>query len=625
MDQNVLENIKSVIGEEGYNKLLAIDKPELHQFVAEYIKLCGPEKVFVCSDSPEDLQYVRESAVRNKEELKLAIEGHTIHFDGYYDQARDKGHTKFLLPKGVDLGSNISAIDKDEGLREIREIMNGIMKGKELFVRFFCLGPTGSEFSVLSCQLTDSAYVAHSLDLLYRQGYEEFKSSGSKTPFFKVVHGAGELEGSVSKNINKRRIYIDTQENIVYSANTQYGGNTLGLKKLSMRLAINRASKEGWLCEHMFVMGINGPNGRMSYFTGAFPSLCGKTSTSMMAGESIIGDDIAYLRKIDGKVRAVNVEAGMFGIIMGINSKDDPIIWKTLHSPNEIIFSNILATEEKGVHWIEKDGEVPEKGINHSGEWVKGKKDKEGNEITVSHKNARFTINLRCLENVDPKINDPAGVEVGGIIYGGRDSNTWVPVRESFDWSHGIISIASALESETTAATLGKEGVPKFNPMSNLDFVSIPLGQYIQNNLDFGNLGDNPPLIFGVNYFLKDDKGEFLNEKTDKGIWLKWMELRFHKEVDVIDTPVGRIPKYADLKRLFQEVQGVNYTEEQYTKQFTLRVNEFIAKINRIIDIYKTKVTDAPEQLFKVLKEEIDRLKEAREKYGDYIQPEKFI
>jgi len=625
MDQNVLENIKSVIGEEGYNKLLAIDNPELHQFVAEYVKLCGPEKVFVCSDSTEDLQYVRESAVRNKEELKLAIEGHTIHFDGYYDQARDKGHTKFLLPKGVDLGSNISAIDKEEGLKEIREIMNGIMKGKELYVRFFCLGPTGSEFSILSCQLTDSAYVAHSLDLLYRQGYEEFKSSGGKAPFFKVVHGAGELEGAVSKNINKRRVYIDTQEDIVYSANTQYGGNTLGLKKLSMRLAINRASKEGWLCEHMFVMGINGPNGRMSYFTGAFPSLCGKTSTSMMAGESIIGDDIAYLRKVDGKVRAVNVEAGMFGIIMGINSKDDPIIWKTLHSPNEIIFSNILATEEKGVHWIGKDGEVPEKGINHSGEWVKGKKDKEGNEITVSHKNARFTINLSCLENVDPKIHDPAGVEVGGIIYGGRDSNTWVPVRESFDWNHGIISIAAALESETTAATLGKEGVPKFNPMSNLDFVSIPLGQYIQNNLDFGNLLENPPPIFGVNYFLKDDKGEFINEKTDKGIWLKWMELRFHNEVDAIDTPVGRIPKYEDLKRLFQEAQGVNYTEEQYTKQFTLRVNEFIAKINRIIDIYKTKVTDTPEQLFKVAKEEIDRLKEAREKYGDYIQPEKFI
>jgi phosphoenolpyruvate carboxykinase (GTP) len=625
MDTHFMEILQSKLDEENLKKLMAVESPELHQFVAEYVQLCLPDQVFVCTDSPEDLDFIRKSAVQKGEEKELAIDGHTIHFDGYFDQARDKEHTKFLLPKGVDLGSNINAIDKDEGLKEIREIMNGIMKGKTVYVRFFCLGPTQSPFSVLSCQLTDSAYVAHSLDLLYRQGYEEFKRQGKNAEFFKIVHGAGELESFVSKNISDRRVYIDTQESIVYSANTQYGGNTLGLKKLSMRLAINKASKEGWLCEHMFVMGVHGPNGRKTYFTGAFPSLCGKTSTSMMTGESIVGDDIAYLRVVDGHVRAVNVEAGMFGIIMGINSKDDPIIWKTLHSPNEIIFSNILKTPEGGVHWIGKDGEVPGKGVNHSGEWVPGKKDEAGNEITVSHKNARFTLNLKCLENVDSKLNDSAGVEVGGLIYGGRDSYTWVPVRESFDWNHGIISIASALESETTAATLGKEGVPKFNPMSNLDFVSIPLGRYIQNNLDFGKQIASPPLIFGVNYFLKDQSGEFLNLKTDKGIWLKWMELRSNKEVDAIELPVGRIPLYKDLKRLFSEVQDKDYSEEDYVKQFTLRVDAFVAKINRIVDIYKTKVPDAPGLLFEIMKEEINRLEESKARHGNVISPDKFI
>lgn len=626
MDQNVTEYLKTKLSEENYRKLAAIDNSKLFQFVAEYVELCTPDKVFVCTDSKEDLRYIRESAVRNEEETKLAIEGHTIHFDGYYDQARDKEHTKYLLAKGVDLGPNINSIDKDEGLKEIREILKGIMRGKELYVRFFCLGPTNSEFSVLSCQLTDSAYVAHSLDLLYRQGYEAFKEGGRPANFFKVIHGAGELdENHVSKNIDERRVYIDLDENIVYSSNTQYGGNTLGLKKLSMRLAINQASNEGWLCEHMFVMGVHGVGDRVTYFTGAFPSLCGKTSTSMMAGEMIIGDDIAYLRNIDGKIRAVNVEAGMFGIIMGINSQDDPLIYKILHTPTELIFSNILRTEDNSVHWIGKDGEVPSKGFNHSAEWYVGKKDAKGNEITVSHKNARFTVNLRNLENVDPKIDDPAGVEVGGIIYGGRDSNTWVPVREAFDWTHGIIAIASALESETTAATLGQEGVPKFNLMSNLDFVSVPLGRYIQNNLDFGAGVESPPHIYGMNYFLKDENGEFLNAKTDKGIWLKWMERRAYDEMEAIDIPVGRIPKYEDLRQLFQEVQGKVYSEEEYVKQFTLRVNEFLAKINRIIDIYKTKVPDAPDIIFKVMNDEVSRLNDARGKFGEYIPPDKFI
>ena len=223
-----------------------------------------------------------------------------------------------------------------------------------------------------------------------------------------------------------------------------------------MRLAINRASKEGWLTEHMLVMGIRGPNGRISYFTGAFPSMCGKTSTSMIEDETIVGDDIAYLKIIDGKAHSVNVEKGMFGIIEGINPTDDKLQWDTLHSKNEIIFSNVLVTEDKIPYWNGKDVTIPEKGINHSGDWHLGKKDKDDNEITPSHKNARFTFSLDILDNVDPKLNDPSGVIIGGIIYGGRDSDTWVPVEESFDWVHGIITKGAALESETTAAIIGK-------------------------------------------------------------------------------------------------------------------------------------------------------------------------
>ena len=616
--------LKAKLGAESYQKLMAIDNPELHQFVAKYVELCNPRKVFVSTDSPEDIKYIRESAIRNGEEKRLAVDGHTVHFDGYYDQGRDKKNTGILIPKGIDLGPSIETKERESALKDIHEILKDIMKDKELYILFLCLGPTNSVFSIPAVQLTDSSYVAHSENILYRQGYEEFIKGGPNARFFKLVHSQGELDDrKTCKNLDKRRIFIDLEENIVYSTNTQYGGNTIGLKKLAMRLAINRGSKEGWLTEHMLIMGIHGPEDRVTYFLGAFPSLCGKTSTAMLDGETIVGDDIAYLRNINGEVKAVNVEKGMFGIIQGVNSRDDPSQWKALHTQGEIIFSNVLVTEDKKVHWIGKDGEIPPKGYNHSGEWEIGKKDKEGKEIKCSHPNARFTIALTNFDNLDPKLNHPAGVVVGGIVYGGRDSDTWLPVEESFDWVHGIVTKGASLESETTAATLGKEGVREFNPMSNLDFLSIPVGKYVQSNLDFGKNLKKPPLILGVNYFLKDKNGDFLNEKTDKKVWYKWAELRVHKEVGALKTPTGFIPKYEDLKKLFKEVLGKDYSNEDYVKQFTLRVPENLAKIDRIIEVYKNKVPDTPPVLFKVLEEERQRLNEAKEKYGDYISPDR--
>ncbi|NWG09891.1 MAG: phosphoenolpyruvate carboxykinase (GTP) [Nitrososphaerales archaeon] len=621
-----MDVLKTRLNGSHYQRLERIDNPQLHQFIAKYVELCNPDKVFVCTDSPEDVQYIKKVAIENGEESELAIPGHTIHFDSYYDQGRDKENTRILVSKGVDLGSSISTRDRDEGLREIYKILKDIMSGHELYVCFFCLGPTNSEFSLPCVQLTDSSYVAHNEHLLYRSGYEEFIREGPSARFFKFVHSQGELnERKVSRNLEKRRIYIDIESDTVYSTNTQYGGNSIGLKKLAMRLAINRASEEGWLTEHMFIMAIHGPRSRATYFNGAFPSLCGKTSTAMLEGETIVGDDIAYIRKKNGEVRAVNAENGMFGIIEGVNSKDDPILWRVLNSPGEIIFSNVLVTDDKRVHWIGKNGEVPPRGYNHSGEWWIGKRDDKGREIPPSHPNARFTINMRLLTNLDLRLDDPNGIMVGGIVYGGRDSDTWVPVEEAFDWAHGMITKGACLESETTAATLGKEGIRELNPMSNLDFLSIPLGRYIQNNLEFGKDLRNPPLIFSVNYFLKGKDGRFLNEKTDKKVWYKWMELRVHKEVGAIKTPTGLIPEYQDLKRLFRDVLDKDYLGEDYIKQFTIRVPENLVKIDRVANYYKTKVHDTSQVLFEVLEEQRRRLIEARERYGDNISPNRFL
>ncbi|MCX6338985.1 MAG: phosphoenolpyruvate carboxykinase (GTP) [Candidatus Aureabacteria bacterium] len=617
--------LRKIVGEEDFKKLAKIDNPPLHEFLAWCVELCNPATIFVCADEPEDIRYLRESAVRNSEETPLARKGHTFHFDNYNDQGRDKKNTGILVPAGVSLGEAIETKPRDMALKDIHDILRNIMQGKEAYVCFFTLGPPDSVFSIPCVQITDSSYVAHSETILYRPGYREFIRQGPKARFFKFLHSQGELdERKTCKNLDMRRIYIDIMDDIVYSVNTQYGGNTIGLKKLAMRLAIHRGSREGWLTEHMLIMGVHGPKKRTTYFLGAFPSLCGKTSTAMLEGESIVGDDIAYLRKKDGEVRAVNVEKGMFGIIQSVNSKDDPSQWDALHSPGEVIFSNVLVTPEKGVCWIGKDGEVPPRGMNHSGEWWIGKKDAAGKEIPPSHPNARFTLSLETLGNVDPALHDPEGVTVGAIVYGGRDSDTSVPVEESFDWAHGIITKGAALESETTAATLGKEGVREFNPMSNLDFLSIQIGKYIRTNLDFSSGLKTPPQIFSVNYFIKGKDGKFLNKKTDKRVWYKWMELRVHGDVEAIRTPTGLIPRYEDLEKLFAQVLKEGYAGKDYMAQFTVRIPENLAKIDRIEEIYRTVVQDTPEILFTVLEEQKERLIQARKKFGEYITPDKF-
>ena len=608
------------MSDESFHNLAALDNPKLHAFVAGAVELCNPKSIFIATDSDKDIAYIRRLATDLGEEKPLAIKGHTYHFDGYYDQGRDKGSTKYLLPPGVTLGASLNAIPKEEGLREMRGLLKDSMAGRMMIARFFCLGPVGSAFSISGVQLTDSAYVAHSEDLLYRQGYDHFKELGASSHFFSVLHTAGELENGVSKNWEKRRVYIDIEDEVVYSANTQYAGNTVGFKKLSLRLAIRKADREGWLAEHMLVMGIHGPRGRVTYFTGAFPSYCGKTSTAMIPGETIIGDDLAYLRNIGGQIRAVNVESGIFGIIRGVTAKDDPAIWKVLSNPGEVVFSNVLVSD--GVpYWLDDGREDPTSGVNHSGQWSQGKRDAEGKEIPLAHENARYTFRLADLSNLDPRAHDPQGVVVGGIIYGGRDSDTLVPVSQSFDWSHGVITMGASLESETTAATIGQAGIRTFQPMSNHDFVSLALGRYIQNHLNFGNGLEAVPAIFAVNYFIKGPDGKYLNGMKDKYVWAKWMELRANGDVAAATTPTGYIPKFDDLAPLFTNVLKLAYTKDQYESQFKLRIPEHLAKIARIEHIFRTQVPDAPPELFAVLLSQRERLAKARDKFGDYVSP----
>ncbi len=619
MDSTVETVLKAKMDDTSFAKLAAIENDEVFAFVAEAAELCDPDRMVVCDDSAEDIAWIRQQAIDNGEEKPLAIEGHTAHFDGYYDQARKKEVTKYLVPADEELDPKLNQVDREEGLAEMNALQEGAYRGRTAYVRFFCLGPTGSVFAIPCLQITDSAYVAHSEDLLYRNGYEEFKRQPKNVEFFRFRHATGEVdERMTSMHPDKNRVYMDHTRNTVYSVNTQYAGNTVGLKKLSLRLAIRKADREGWLAEHMFIMRSNGPGGRKTYFCGAFPSACGKTSTAMIPGENVVGDDLAYFRVIDGAFRAVNVESGIFGIIRDVNSQDDPVIWDVLHKPGEVIFGNVLV-KDGTPYWLGMGEDIPSEGENYCGQWHEGMMGPDGAETTPSHRNARYTIRIDDLANKDPDWDRPDGHAVSGLIYGGRDSDTSVPVREAFGWEHGICTMGAMLESETTAATIGQEGVRKWNVMSNMDFLSMSVGKYLKNNLEFAR--DVPrPLIFGTNYFLKNADGKYLNGMRDKSVWIKWMELRANDDAAGITAPTGIIPRYEDLRQLFRETLDKEYTEDDYVEQFTIRIPEWLAKLDRMAEIYDT-VDDKPQAMVDQMAAQRERLEALRAEKGDYVSP----
>ncbi len=627
---NMLESFvkQGILSQLDFEKLIDLNNERAISIIEKFVNICKPEKLTVISDSQEDIDYVKTKVVEINEELMLDTNGHTVHYDGfvnmeYHDQARDKEHTQVLIPKGESISQWINTMEREEGLGEILEIMDGCMDGKECLVRFFCLGPVKSSFSILALQLTDSFYVAHSEDLLYRTGYGEFKHLNGSEDFFYFIHSAGELTGNppVTKNLENRRIYIDLKEGGVLSVNNQYAGNSLGLKKLALRLAIYKANNEDWLTEHYFIMGIKPKEkGRKTYACGAFPSACGKTSTAMLPGQTIVGDDIAYLRVWDDNtLHAANIEKGIFGIIKDVNQKDDPVIFEALTTPRELIFSNILM--EGGVpYWIGMGKKIPKKGFNYSGEWYHGKQDDLGNDIPHAHPNARYTIRLEELSNVDGELENPDGVAIRGIFYGGRDSDTMPPIVEGFNWEHGIF-LGATIESETTSATLGTVGIRKANPMANLDFLVVPLGRYLKNHQKIGARLEKYPLVFATNYFLKNLEGKYLNDILDKKVWLIWSEGRMHNDYDAIETPIGLIPKYKDLKRLFSLELDKHYSEEQYIEQFSIRIDNLLKKLDRMEKMYESE-SDIPQFFWSILNKQRADLKSLKSaKYKSTISP----
>ncbi len=611
--------LQSRLSESDLRKLLDLNNPSLNELIAISILRYQPKSVFISTGSEEDKHYVRTQALRLGEETPLLAPGHTVHYDGYFDQGRDPGNTKFCVKDVNSLGSGVLCIERDEGIVEINEIMDGIMHGKEMIVCFYSLGPVGTEFEIPCVQITDSYYVAHSEDVLYRNGYEAFKNPKYVDGFFGFIHSAGVLKNGVSRDIDFRRIFIDLETNFVYSANTQYAGNTVAAKKLAHRLAIKKAAQEDWLAEHLLIAAVPSYEGdKVTYITGAFPSWCGKTSTSMLF--KIVGDDLAHLRRRDGLVYAANVEHGMFGVIKDVNSVDDPYIYDLLLKSGEIIFSNILDSDGRSYWQGMGDVQVPLRGHNHSGSWWRGKRDESGKPIAISHDNARFTVGLAEIVNFDTTQVVPCE----GIIYGGRSAKRPVPVSQSYGWVHGVF-YGATIESEPTAATVGGSGSRVIiNPMANAEFLSIPIGRYLENHLRFGKDLKQAPKVFYVNYFLRDEAAKFFNTKMDKKVWVRWIERRINERVDAYATPIGFIPRYEDLAELFQKELGTAYHPEDYQQQFMIRVRQLWDKLDGVEKFYRGETSAVPGKIFAAIDISRRLLLEAERRHGSDIPPVKF-
>jgi len=613
-----------------FEKMRKITNQDARLKIANAIVMGQPDSVFVNTGSPEDKQFIVDHSLKKKEESKLAIKGHTIHYDLAEEQARIIDRTFYIANDDERVSALAQRISREDALQYVQDHMVGIMKGMPLIVGFYARGPVGAEATIPAIEATTSAYVCHSAELLYRNCFNEFDAEAERVGhFFTNVHSEGPNR---PEDLPKARVFMDRAHQTTFSTFCTYAGNTLLLKKGNHRFAVDRATyyrrgKE--ISEHMFITGVRGPGDRITFFGGAAPSGCGKTTTAM-TGQEFISDDLAQIWIADdGSIRSVNPEIGIFGIIRDVSWDDDPEMLKLFRNEKaEIIFSNLLIDETKTPHWEGYGEEPPEKGFSFQGEWKKGMTDKDGNPVPISHPNARFTLKCNVLDNYSEKIEDPAGVITKVFTYSGRDSDTMPPVWVAKNPDQGVV-LGASLVSRATATEVGATGA-KRQPWANQPFIPGGLGDYMHAQFEFFNSdkikAEHRPILAGLNYFLthgaRGGNGDkLLGEKKDVHVWMGWLERCAHNDVDVIETPIGLIPKYEDIKALFETLIDKDYDKELYIKQFSLYIDNIIKRIDLQTEAYK-KDENVPDKLFEIYDVQKKELLVLREKYGPIVTPD---
>ena len=522
--------------------------PKLLAFLHEAVELCNPSKVTILTDTQQDIEYIREKVIAEKDEYLLEKWGHTYHHDHPGDQRPIK--TQYLSEAQEDCCPDEDYISRSSGLLRIGNDFNGAMTGKEMFVCLYSVGPADSAFSIPAVQLTDSSYAAHNGMILYRQGYKIFRQMpDGNDDFISILHSGGETASGAVNHADKQFAYVDPLNQKVYIYGSQYAENSAGLYRHAYGLIIQKAMKEKWLAENMMIMGLSGPlGGERVYFAGAFPQECEKASIALSPNTTIAGNGQALLKSINGKTTAVSAGQGLFGVIPDVNIHEEQLLFDAITTPREVIVSNILQDEKESLwFWVRINDKTPPSGINYYAKWHEGIFDRPGSEARRTPRNAGYCMKICELANADPKLNAPEGIKIDAILYGSNDKAS-VPIAEAFDWNHGVT----------------------YNPFVNCNQAGISPAEYINNHITFGKNLNIAPRIFAVNFPSQFEKNDGISGRQFNAVWLQWARGRILGRLDANETALGFIPKYEDIQMLFDYMFGYHYGKEIYDVQFTI-------------------------------------------------------
>ncbi len=518
-------------------------------WIDEMTALVKPDAVVWIDGSEEQLEQLRAEAVSTGEMVKLNQEllpGCYYHRSAINDVARVEDRTFICCKNKEDAGPTNNWMEPSEMYAKLKGIFAGSMKGRTMYVIPYSMSIIGSPFAKYGIELTDSIYVVLSMAIMTRIGIKVMEALGDSGDYIKGLHSKAELDAE------KRYIVHFPEDNTIMSVNSGYGGNVLlGKKCFALRIASNLGRKENWMAEHMLILGIENPKGEVRYLAAAFPSACGKTNLAMLIPPELyrkkgykvwcVGDDIAWLRiGEDGRLWASNPENGFFGVAPGTNAKSNP---NALASTRKnAIFTNVVLTKDGNVWWEGLDKNPPKDALNWKGEPWDPSDGSKG-----AHPNSRFTAPAENCPCISPEFNNPAGVPISAIVFGGRRAKTAPLVYQSRSWQHGVF-VGSIMASETTAAATGAVGVVRRDPMAMLPFCGYNMGDYWQHWLDMGKLVKNPPKIFNVNWFRVDDEGSFIWPGFGDNLRvLEWIMARCFDEVGAEESPIGYLPNPADI------------------------------------------------------------------------------
>ncbi|MBQ8396626.1 MAG: phosphoenolpyruvate carboxykinase (GTP) [Clostridia bacterium] len=535
---------------------MEIKNTYVSSWVEEMALLTRPDQIVWIDGSEEQANELRKQAISTGEIIELnqdKLPGCYLHRTAINDVARVEGRTFICTTNKEDAGNINNWMDPYECYYKLSKLYRGSMKGRTMYVIPYSMGIVGSEFAKYGIELTDSIYVVLNMLIMTRVGKEVMDAMGNDAGFIKGLHAKADIDEE------NRYICHFPEDNTIWSINSGYGGNVLlGKKCFALRIASYLGRKEGWMAEHMLILGVEFPNGETKYICAAFPSACGKTNLAMLIPPEIyakqgykvwcVGDDISWLRVgSDGRLWAMNPENGFFGVAPGTNEKSNP---NALHTTmKDTIFTNVVHNlDDNTVWWEGLDNNPPANAIDWKGnKWDYTKYDKKDKSTCGAHPNSRFTakaVNCPCLSKEFENAN---GVPVSAIVFGGRRAKTAPLVYQSFNWQHGSF-VGSIMASETTAAAAGAVGVVRRDPMAMRPFVGYDMGDYFQHWIDMGKKIPNAPKIFHVNWFRTDDEGHFIWPGFgDNMRVLMWILARCEGKVDAVETAIGYVPKAEDI------------------------------------------------------------------------------